>query len=74
MTARHPRTDATSHINNLRRGASYVARTAYGIVFGEYLGIETPYGDRAILLRNDAGTNSIPLRDVRSIRRLAWAS
>ena len=58
-------------INHLRRGETYRATTAHGVAVGEYLGIESPYGDRAILLRHRAGTESIALSEVTSIRRAA---
>ena len=54
--------------NQLRRGSTYRATTRFGIAVGEYLGMENPHGDRALLLRNYSGTASIPLRDVTSIR------
>lgn len=57
--------------NQLRRGSSYRATTRLGITVGEYLGMESPHGDRALLLRNCGGTASIPLRHVTSIRAAA---
>jgi hypothetical protein len=45
----------------------YTATTAGGSATGEYLGMESVYGDRAILLRHPAGTDSIDLRDLESI-------
>lgn len=54
--------------NQLRRGSTYRATTHLGITVGEYLGMESPHGDRALLLRNCGGTASIPLRHVTSIR------
>ncbi len=58
-------------INRLRPGASYRATTRWGTAAGEYLGMETPYGHRAILLRHTDGTESIPVRDITSIYPLA---
>jgi hypothetical protein len=54
-------------INDLQRGATYLAKTCQGAVVGEYLGMETPHGDHAILLRHGDGTESIPLRWIRSL-------
>ncbi len=54
-------------LNHLRRGATYRAHTRNGIAFGEYLGMEAPHGDRAIILRHGAGVSSISLNDVTSI-------
>ncbi len=58
-------------LNHLRRGASYQATTRSGSTSGEYLGMEVPHGDRAILLRHEARTESIPLCDVTSIQPAA---
>jgi hypothetical protein len=57
--------------NELRRGSTYLATTRLGITVGEYLGMESPHCDRAMLLRNHGGTASIPLRHVTSIRSAA---
>jgi hypothetical protein len=65
------RAGATLIFNHLRRGATYRATTRKGTVVGEYLGMEAPYGDRAILLRHRAGTESIALCRVTSIRPAA---
>ena len=62
------RTDATWIFNHLRYGQTYRASTRHGIAIGEYLGMETPHGDWALLLRHSNGTESIPLPDVTSIR------
>ena len=59
--------DAPNDMNHLRRGTHYTATTAGGSATGEYLGMESVYGDRAILLRHPDGTASIDLRDVESI-------
>jgi hypothetical protein len=68
MTApHHKRAPASLDLNHLRRGDTYRATTRNGIACGEYLGMEAPHGDRAILLRHVAGTASIALRDVTSI-------
>ena len=61
------RTHATWNSNHLRRGATYSVTTRKGIVVGEYLGRETPYGDPAMLVRHEAGTESIEFCDVISI-------
>ena len=58
-------------LNHLRRGGTYRTTTRTGPVTGEYLGIEAPYGDRAILLRHPAGTESISLCHVTSIQLAA---
>jgi len=55
----------------LRRGATYRATTADGSATGEYLGMEAPHGDLAILLRHAEGTHSIELTDVTTIEALA---
>ncbi len=69
MTAQNhsARAHAPLDLNQLRRGATYEATTPHGIACGEYLGMEAPHGDRAILLRHSAGTSSIALGDVTSI-------
>jgi hypothetical protein len=54
-------------LNDLERGATYLATTSRGTVVGEYLGMETPHGDHAILLRHGDGTESIPLPSITSI-------
>lgn len=64
MTSRE---NANRNFNHLRRGMRYRATTRYGTTVGEYLGMEAFYGDRAILLRHGAGTESIDHRDVTSI-------
>ncbi len=72
MEARHiTRTNQLISFNQLRRGTTYRATTPGGSAVGEYLGVESPHGDRALLLRNNGGTASIPLRDVTSIRPAA---
>lgn len=55
-------------LNHLRRGAIYCARTRSGSTVGEYLGMESSHGERAILLRHGSGTESIPVDEVASIR------
>lgn len=68
-------TPLTSHhdfdLNHLRRGTTYRARTNAGVVAGEYLGIEAPHGDHAILLRHADRTESIPLGAITAIARAA---
>lgn len=61
----------TTNLNHLRRGATYRATTLLGDVTGEYLGIETPHGERAILLRHRHGTASVALVRIESIEPLA---
>ena len=72
MTPRTTTTDTTLVVlNELRRGTTYRATTHGGTTVGEYLGLETPHGVRALLLRHDRGTDSIPLRNVTAIDRAA---
>jgi hypothetical protein len=63
-----PRATGAHDLNLLHRGVTYRIATRHGVTTGEYLGIETPHGQRAILLRNTCGTASIPLDDVQSLR------
>ena len=58
---------APTMLNQLRRGATYVAVTATSNATGEYLGVETTHGVWAILLRHECGTDSIPLASIESI-------
>jgi hypothetical protein len=58
---------STIDLNHLRRGARYDAITAGGSARGEYLGIETAFGDWSILLRHSRGTTSIAVDDLSSI-------
>ncbi len=67
MTAPTVRTQDTQHLNRLRRGTTYRATTRDGTAVGEYLGMETPHGDRAILLRHGTATESIPISAITSI-------
>ena len=62
---------APQNMNHLRRGVHYHATTAYGCTSGEYLGMESLFGDRAILLRHRTGTASITVGDVESILPIA---
>lgn len=72
MKARHTsRASAPWNLNHLRLGTTYRATTRNRTTAGEYLGMETPYGDRAILLRHRTGTESIPLNDLTSIHPTA---
>lgn len=62
----------TSHkpsltVTHLRRGSAYRATTGNRTEVGVFLGLETAWGDRAILLRNGAGTSSIRLREITSL-------
>lgn len=69
-----PRTSHTCepwNINQLQRGATYRATTRLGTTNGRFLGMETPYGDRSILLWSQTGTASIALDDITSICRTA---
>jgi len=70
MSARN-NTEKLKTYNNLRRGNTYMATTPHGVAFGEYLGMETPHGDRSILLRHASGTESIMISELTSIRRAA---
>lgn len=63
--------DALHDLNHLRRGATYRATTRARSTAGEYLGMETPYGDRSILLRHRTGTESIALSDITSLHPTA---
>ncbi|MEN8115120.1 MAG: hypothetical protein ABFS21_12130 [Actinomycetota bacterium] len=72
MKARHTsRTHAPWNLNNLHRGSTYRATTHRKTTSGEYLGMETPHGDRSILLRHRTGTISIALSDIVSIQPTA---
>lgn len=71
MARQTSRADGATHMNKLRRGRTYRAHTRSGSAHGEYLGMETPYGDWAILLRNGSETCSIALGDVLSIEPTA---
>lgn len=70
MPARHPSLRPIG-LNHLRRGASYLAVTRNGAAAGEYLGMESGHGERAILLRGPVGTVSILLQAITSIRTVA---
>ena len=61
------RSRAPWNINQLQRGATYRATTRIGSTAGQFLGLETPHGDRSILLRSRKGTASISLSDITSI-------
>jgi hypothetical protein len=66
--AQHTSRDcAPMTINHMRRGATYRATTRIGSAAGQFLGLETPHGDRSILLRGRTGTASISLADITSI-------
>ena len=67
MTAQTIAPIQAPNINHLQRGQTYRAVTLRGAVTGEYLGIEAPFGDRAILLRHRAGTASVVLDHLTSI-------
>ena len=55
------------NLNTLRLGATYRASTGDITASGEYLGMETPHGDRSILLRRRTRTVSISLSEITSI-------
>ena len=65
------RASAPWNLNNLHLGSIYRATTRHRTTAGEYLGMETPYGDRSILLRHRTGTESIALSDITSLRPTA---
>ena len=72
MTTPHASQASAHHdLNNLRRGVTYLATTTQGVTIGEYLGMEAPYGERAILLRDGRSTESITMDTVRSILPVA---
>jgi len=64
-------TTSFTDLNDLRHGLTYRATTCCSTATGEYLGMETTYGDRAILLRNSTGIESITIGAVTSIRLAA---
>ncbi|MDJ0497191.1 MAG: hypothetical protein QNJ89_05125 [Acidimicrobiia bacterium] len=68
MSAQH---NTYLNFNHLRRGLIYRAKTAAGFAVGEYLGMEALYGDRAVLLRNATGTESIYHQDILAIEPVA---
>lgn len=70
MTAQHT-SRSRANLNHLRRGTIYVAETVTGTTMGEYLGMEAPYGTRAVLLRDTSGTASIDRCDIISIEPAA---
>ena len=71
MTPTTSRRETHANLHHLHRGAEYRATTITGSTTGEYIGMESFHGDRAILLRHAAGTASIEVDDVTSIRRVA---
>ncbi len=69
MKAPHTsRSSAPWNLNHLRLGTTYRATTRRRTMAGEYLGMETPHGDRSILLRHRTGTESIALTDITSLQ------
>jgi hypothetical protein len=62
-----PASPTTLDINYLKRGSIYRVDTRDGVVTGEYLGIETPFGEWSILIRRSSRTESISLRQVTSV-------
>ena len=72
MKAQHTsRASAPWNLNHLQLGSTYRATTRHHTTAGEYLGMETPYGDRSILLRHQTGTESIAHTDNTSIHPTA---
>lgn len=65
------RMGARVNFNHLRRGVTYRAVTTAGTARGEYIGMEAMYGDRAVLLRNADGYESIYQRDIMTIESVA---
>lgn len=55
----------------MKRGRTYRATTNLGEATGEYLGMEAPHGDLAILLRDSDRVYSLALDSVMTIERLA---
>ena len=66
-SSRHATLRPPPDLNHLRRGLVYRATTEVEEIVGEYLGIEVPYGDRAIILRSLTGTSSIRVSDLAAI-------
>lgn len=62
------RTGVTWRFNDLEPGRTYRATTLGGTASGEYLGMETRYGDWLIMLRNGSNTTSVALSQVTSIQ------
>ena len=54
-------------INQLQVGSTYPATTLAGTTVGGYLSMETPFGERSILLRHAGGTNSISVVDLTAV-------
>ncbi len=61
----------SANLNHLRRGVTYRATTRSGIAEGEFLGMEAVYGERAVMLRHTAGTESISRYDIVTIESVA---
>lgn len=59
------------NLNHLRRGWTYTATTSAGATVGEYLGMEDLWGERAVLLRNNLGTESLSRGEIVSIELAA---
>lgn len=55
----------------MKRGRTYRATTTNGETTGEYLGLEAPHGDLAILLRDSDRVYSLAMDSVMTIERLA---
>lgn len=68
-----PCTSRPLDAKNLKLGNTYRATTSTGSSIGEYLGMETPYGEWSILLRHPTGTESIAVNNVLSVERQAAA-
>lgn len=62
------KTTIETNLNQLVTGSTYRATTHGGhAIVGEYLGIEVPYGDWAILLRSSLGTESVTIDLIESL-------
>ncbi len=59
--------DTTIHLNDLSVGSTYRATTRRGATVGEYLGLESPHGDLAVILRHPAGDESIEVRHIEGL-------
>ena len=70
-TRTRSRKGATTTINHLRTGTTYRVVAADRTSVGVYLGIESPHGDHAVLLRQGNTTLSIPLDDIEVVELAA---
>jgi hypothetical protein len=68
MQAPTLRPTSRPNFNILMVGSRFEASTTDTTYEGEYLGLETPYGERSILIRDQDGkTSTIPVRRVVSL-------